>query len=516
MRLLLVLALGLCTAHLEPGSAEWEKQARKERGELFVQFVKHFDRGRASQDEYNFRYGIFSANLKRLLSPALLPSEQLFFAKLEKGEAVVIHNPERTDRCGPHFALTGIADMTAEELAAELVRPVVFSPEQLREGFALLRELYPDAQPLIDLLAQGREEQTLKEEDAVLPGSGRKLSELYEEVLPTYAGGMTPDSDKESCMLRRRESLVVPSTVRRRSSSTWSSEGSAPGGARLLPRGRLLPAYFRAYSPKHVRINGKKLHKYVNYSHFLNSVKHQDGCLVCFVISASDMVSMQYGIKYREVIELSIQQFIDCLPGDLCRTGGDVSWIFNYINREGISDAAHYAYKAQKGYCAPRGRRYSLRVVPLPFEPKVFTTLHYLQRGPVVIPMNSSYGMQNINPHRVFEGYDCNPFAQTDMHALLFYGYRLNRKYGSYFYVKNSWRHGWGINNHFRLRLQSVSRHAYIRCALQNFKAFHVNVYDTARRKAKKAKRPKRQKGAKKVKKAAKSERSGKSTRQHG
>lgn len=180
---------------------------------------------------------------------------------------------------------------------------------------------------------------------------------------------------------------------------------------------------------------------------WVTPVKNQLGCGSCYSFSVVGTLEAQHANVTNELVSLSAQQFVDCIPPHHGCVGGDVNTTMDFATGPlGVLTEADYPYT---GYdCLGCRFNWSARRILFTryFNIKFGDCrglLHAVAKvGPVSVSINSNFfksyksGIFNIS----------NDVCRTDelTDAVLVIGYGQTRNGTKYWILKQSWGTDWG------------------------------------------------------------------------
>jgi cathepsin F len=184
----------------------------------------------------------------------------------------------------------------------------------------------------------------------------------------------------------------------------------------------------------------------------VTSVKFQGTCGACWSFTAAAVIEGQYAIKYKQLMNFSVQQMLDCSYGDSGCQGGIMHSAFDYVSRAGgLQTEASYSYIGYKSTCRFNPALSVARVTSYEFAPSTDETqiMAFLySRGPLGITMNA-------NNLQFYQGgvisvpyYNC-PYAPN--HGVNIVGYGNTPAGTPYWIIKNTWGTSWGEGGYFRI-----------------------------------------------------------------
>ncbi|XP_047041584.1 uncharacterized protein LOC124645753 [Helicoverpa zea] len=179
-------------------------------------------------------------------------------------------------------------------------------------------------------------------------------------------------------------------------------------------------------------------------------VKDQGGCGSCYAFSSIANVESMHAIKRKELIDLSVQQVVDCSKENHGCLGGKMSKVFGYLMDVGGSEPFEdYPYIGQQGDCQFEQEKVKIKlsnchVYNLSSQEKVKQLLYH--NGPIVIGINGE-GVQHYHGGIISDEH-CNVGQLS--HGVLLVGYGSENG-SDYWIVKNSWGDGYGEKGYFRM-----------------------------------------------------------------
>ncbi|XP_047042903.1 ervatamin-B-like [Lolium rigidum] len=177
------------------------------------------------------------------------------------------------------------------------------------------------------------------------------------------------------------------------------------------------------------------------------------GC--CWAFSAAATVESLHKIKGGELVDLSVQELLDCVSADPfrspCKSGspdGALNWI---KSKGGLVTAAEYPYVAARGKCTtPAGARRigkvtGVRFVELMSEPALAVAV---LQTPVAVRIDASGAVIQSYKSGIYKG----PCSISHNHSVTLVGYGVTDAGEEYWILKNSWGQEWGQNGFFFMR----------------------------------------------------------------
>ncbi|KAK1678650.1 hypothetical protein QYE76_039498 [Lolium multiflorum] len=189
----------------------------------------------------------------------------------------------------------------------------------------------------------------------------------------------------------------------------------------------------------------------------LTSVKRQGKCGSCWAIAAAEAMESIHFIKNNKRTNLSVQELVDCTPGNKGCNGGVAYKAFQYvIDKHGIHSSEQYPYVGNGSHCTT------------PSGPPVMSIkrYHYVRRrnekmlmdavshAPVVVTLS---GLNTTEFKRYSGGIFRGPCNNKGDHQALLVGYGTlpsddaNAPGVKYWVVKNSWGKSWGERGYMRI-----------------------------------------------------------------
>ena len=190
----------------------------------------------------------------------------------------------------------------------------------------------------------------------------------------------------------------------------------------------------------------------------LSPIRDQGWCGACWTFATIFQLEYYYSKKTGNMIDLSVQQLVDCNTGNFACDGGTLSKAFSFHQTWKTTKYENYPYIDGKGEC----KYLSPAVVTPAIETIINTPVTLLNAkidkvidalikfGPLLTTVDSTflpYYVSGIFDPAAFE-YDCL-YAN---HAVNIVGAGVDSNTGKvYFIVRNSWGPNWGENGYFRI-----------------------------------------------------------------
>lgn len=203
-------------------------------------------------------------------------------------------------------------------------------------------------------------------------------------------------------------------------------------------------------------------------------------CGSCYAFAATGTLESHHYIKTGQLLNLSVQEVVDCSTANHGCFGGSAVMSYNYVIKNGISLAKDYPYAAQQGDCradeVPRSNVKPFAYVSLEGEEDLKKAVS--QFGPVEAAINALPMTFNFYKEGIYDDSDCasNKFN----HAVLVVGYGTDLKLGlDYWIVKNVWSRNWGEDGYVKIlrnnKTCGIGQHSFF--PLMDEKSGEKNVY---------------------------------------
>lgn len=217
-----------------------------------------------------------------------------------------------------------------------------------------------------------------------------------------------------------------------------------------MPLNAPLPS---SYDARNVMINGRSVS-------LVSPVQDQGLCGCCYVFSAIDSITSIYMKKYNQMLNISIQEVVDCSSpwGNFGCNGGSMENVFRYAwNQNGLTAESTYPYTAAINQTCKASRKIGSRYAATRGLIRVQANEQYFKsalvnQGPISIGINANVTSFILYSNGVYSDIGCN--SNNLNHAVLLVGYGSDVINGinlPYWLIKNSWGTGWGIRGYMKI-----------------------------------------------------------------
>jgi len=192
----------------------------------------------------------------------------------------------------------------------------------------------------------------------------------------------------------------------------------------------------------------------------VSSVKNQGRCGCCWAFAAAAAIECARSIKHTVVpVNVSPQQFIDCVTASNGCNGGRSTDAFSYTQRNGgVHTLASYPFAAAKRTCRKFSGSIGAKVssfAQIGFKSYSGMLSVVGLKQPVVALVDASYW-------RYYTGGISSKGSTDPMrvnHSVLVVGYGKSSSGIPYWIVKNSWGSGWGSGGYILVRRSSTANY---------------------------------------------------------
>jgi len=177
----------------------------------------------------------------------------------------------------------------------------------------------------------------------------------------------------------------------------------------------------------------------------VSPVKNQGQCGAEF-LGVLDGVESCWALQSTQLIDLSIQQLIDCIPGSQGCNGGSLDDLYKYLTSSpGIDSSSCYPFDGEQGSCRYSQSCCVTKVTKITFLPPNEDALQAgVYAGPVISGVDASHASFQFYSGGVYYEPGC---TENVDHLLLVVGWGvLNNQ--DYWIAKNSWGTSWGMQGY--------------------------------------------------------------------
>ncbi|XP_063709083.1 procathepsin L-like [Culicoides brevitarsis] len=199
-------------------------------------------------------------------------------------------------------------------------------------------------------------------------------------------------------------------------------------------------------------------------------VKNQGRCGACWAFAATGLLEYDYFIKKKEIVSLSEQELLDCVPIKYnygCK-GGIPYYALEFVKDSGINYEKDYPYEKRQRKCQIRLKKapklvQNVQMTPIG-ETAIYETLFY---SPVIVAVYANSKVWKSYKKGFITATECG--RNRPNHAILILG--VVREGGQrLWYARNSYGETWGLNGHLKLAMNENA------CQIGDTHGFYVTV----------------------------------------
>lgn len=190
----------------------------------------------------------------------------------------------------------------------------------------------------------------------------------------------------------------------------------------------------------------------------VSGVHNQLNCGACWAFSAVEILESMHAMKTGKLVDLSVQQMIDCSENNNGCNGGDTCSLLEWIkiNKIRVAPASNYPLTLDRnGECKKTAPSPNNAVQMTDYwcwnlvnsEDTILTLL--AKHGPVAVAINAQTWQNYIGGTIQ---YHCDGNSAKLNHAVQIVGYNLNAKV-PYYLARNSWGEDFGEKGYIRLAI---------------------------------------------------------------
>jgi len=178
-------------------------------------------------------------------------------------------------------------------------------------------------------------------------------------------------------------------------------------------------------------------------------VYNQGQCGSCWAFSATEAIESRWALAGHGLVELSMQQIVDC---DTTDAGCDGGWPYNayayVISAGGMDPLSDYPYTAVDGQCAFNAGEFAARLSSWQYvtqsQDEGAMVNYLVQNGPLSVCVDAS--SWSYYTGGVYPASSCGTSIDHCVQAV---GYDLNN---GYWIIRNSWGTSWGLSGYMQLQ----------------------------------------------------------------
>lgn len=189
--------------------------------------------------------------------------------------------------------------------------------------------------------------------------------------------------------------------------------------------------------------------KVIDHSKYMTKVKNQGSCGSCWAFSAVQSLESGYAMSSGNLIELSPQQFVDCVHepefGSEGCNGGWMDDVFDYSVNHKLCTEKEYKYTGRDGKCQDSQCTLDIKVkgrhnIP---EGNLNALLQAAEKTPLAIAIDAS-------PMSFYRDGVLHIKTQNLNHGVQLVGYDLSAE-DPYLVIRNSWGERWGLSGYVKV-----------------------------------------------------------------
>lgn len=203
----------------------------------------------------------------------------------------------------------------------------------------------------------------------------------------------------------------------------------------------------------------------------ISSVKDQKDCLCCWAMAAAGNIEAHWNIKYKQSVEVSVQELIDCNRcGNGCRGGFVWDAFITVLNNSGLASEKDYPFQGEARNHKCQAKKHEkvawIQDFIMLSDNEQSIARYLATEGPITVTINKVLLQQYQQGVIRATQRTCDP--QHVDHAVLLVGFgktksvegrqaktvssQSHRHHSTpYWILKNSWGADWGEKGYFRL-----------------------------------------------------------------
>nr|XP_004656921.2 procathepsin L-like [Jaculus jaculus] len=190
---------------------------------------------------------------------------------------------------------------------------------------------------------------------------------------------------------------------------------------------------------------------------YVSPVKMQGFCNSCWAFSAAGALEGQMFRKTGQLVELSVQNLVDCSRGhgNFACIGGRMEYAFNYVrDNGGLNTEESYPYEEQEGPCRYRPENSAVNVKGFVYVPSNEAALMNAVAtvGPISAAINMAFESFQFYTGGIYYEPGCTDTFVNHAVLVVGYGFEGEESDGNHYWlIKNSWGRYWGIDGYMKL-----------------------------------------------------------------